>query len=428
MKTNVTLEQALSKACKGLQKKMMYSIELLRKAERLALAYGVGGNNGYYLAFSAGKDSQALYHIAELAGVKFDAHMNLTSVDPPEVIRFVKQAYPEVDLIKPKKSIYQLAVEKAILPTMRVRWCCAEYKEKSGAGRVTLIGIRHQESARRAKRNEVEISGRKFSGTLEGLDEYRQELKAKRARRKSKKDGVNITNADQEQTLGCISGKESILISPIIHWTEEDVWEFLNKVMEVPHCSLYDEGWHRIGCIGCPMSSAKQKQIENTRYPHVKRNWIKAIKAIRGGQNSFQATFGGTSKQIGCQSETSEDYSGHRRLDCPPRPQTLAQQQFYGGGELGSTNQTPTKRTSGRQTEQDGHRTGGTPFSKHKYTNKNQLRSVERGGFSQSSSSDRLTDEQMEDLIAENIYDWWISGKSYKKWYADKFLQQKFDF
>lgn len=282
MKTNVTLEQALSKASKGLQKKMLYSIELLRKAERLALAYGVGGNNGYYLAFSAGKDSQTLYHIAELAGVKFDAHMNLTSVDPPEVIRFVKQAYPEVDLIKPKKSIYQLAVEKEILPTMRVRWCCAEYKELSGAGRVTLIGIRHQESARRAKRNEVEISSRKFSGTLEGLDEYRQELKAKRARRKSQKDGVNITNADQEQTLGCISGKESILISPIIHWTEEDVWEFLNKVMEVPHCSLYDEGWRRIGCIGCPMSSAKQKQIENIRYPHVKRNWIKAIKAIRG--------------------------------------------------------------------------------------------------------------------------------------------------
>lgn len=282
MKTNITLEQALSKASKGLQKKIMYSIDLLRKAERLALSYG-GGNNGYYLAFSAGKDSQALYHIAELAGVKYDAHMNLTSVDPPEVIRFVKQAYPEVDLIKPKKSIYQLAVEKEILPTMRVRWCCAEYKEMSGAGRVTLIGIRHQESSRRAKRNEVEISNRKFSGTLEGLDEYRQELKAKRARRKSKKDGVNITNADQEQTLGCISGKESLLISPIIHWTEEDVWEFLNKVMEVPHCSLYDEGWRRLGCIGCPMSSVKQKQIENARYPHVKRNWIKAIKAIRNG-------------------------------------------------------------------------------------------------------------------------------------------------
>ena len=283
MRTNITLEQALQKASRRLREKMKYSVNLLQKAESLALAYG-WGNFGYYLAFSAGKDSQALYHIAELAGVKFDAHMNLTSVDPPEVIRFVKQSYPEVDLIKPKKSIYQHAIEKQILPSMRVRWCCAEYKEHAGAGRVTLIGIRHQESSRRAKRNEVEISNRKFSGTLEGLDEYRQELKAKRARRKSKKDGVNITNADQEQTLGCISGKESILISPIIHWTEQDVWEFLNKVMEVPHCPLYDEGWHRIGCIGCPMSSAKQKQIENIRYPHVKRNWIKAIKSIRGGK------------------------------------------------------------------------------------------------------------------------------------------------
>ena len=48
-------------------------------------------------------------------------------------------------------------------------------------------------------------------------------------------------------------------------------------------------------------------------------------------------------------------------------------------------------------------------------------------GFSSSSSSDRLTEEQ-ENEIAENIYDWWISGKSYKKWYAEKFLQMKIDF
>ena len=61
-------------------------------------------------------------------------------------------------------------------------------------------------------------------------------------------------------------------------------------------------------------------------------------------------------------------------------------------------------------------------------TPKSQLRSVERTGFFDCSSSDRLTDEQKEDLIAENIYDWWISGKSYKEWYADKFLQTKLEF
>lgn len=283
---DTTLDQALARASAPLRRKMQHSVELLRKAERIALNYD--SENGYYLAFSGGKDSQALYHIAQLAGVRFQGHMNLTSVDPPEVIRFVKKNYPEVELLKPGKSIFQLAVEKQILPTMRVRWCCKEYKETAGAGKVTLIGIRHAESSRRAKRNEVEINNRKFSGTLDDLDEYRQELKAKRAKRKSKQQGVNITNADEEQTLGCISGKESLLFSPIIYWTEQDVWEFLNDVVQVPHCSLYDEGWHRIGCIGCPMSSAKQKRIEIARYPHVKRNWIKAIKAIRNGGGGIQ--------------------------------------------------------------------------------------------------------------------------------------------
>ena len=281
MNIKITLAEALNRASARLRKKMLHSVDLLQKAEKIALNYDA--EQGYFLAFSGGKDSQALYHIAQLAGVRFQGHMNLTSVDPPEVIRFVKKNYPEVELNKPGKSIFQSAVERQILPTMRVRWCCAEYKETAGAGKVTLIGIRKAESSRRAKRNEVEIKSRKFSGDLDGLEEYRQEQKAKRIRRKSKDGGVNITNADEEQTLGCIHGKESLLISPIIYWTEQDVWEFLNDVVKVPHCSLYDEGWQRIGCIGCPMSSHKQKMIENERYPHVKRNWIKAIKAIRNG-------------------------------------------------------------------------------------------------------------------------------------------------
>lgn len=281
MNIDITLAEALDRASARLRKKMLHSVELLQKAEKIALNYDA--KQGYFLAFSGGKDSQALYHMTQLAGVRFQGHMSLTSVDPPEVIRFVKKNYPEVELHKPGKSIFQHAVEKQILPTMRVRWCCAEYKETAGAGKVTLIGIRKAESSRRAKRNEVEINNRKFSGDLDGLEEYRQEQKAKRMKRKSKADGVNITNADEEQTLGCIHGKESLLISPIIYWTEQDVWEFLNEVVKVPHCSLYDEGWHRIGCIGCPMSSHKQKMLENERYPHIKRGWIKAIKAIRNG-------------------------------------------------------------------------------------------------------------------------------------------------
>lgn len=337
MNIDITLAEALERASEGLRKKMLHSVELLQKAEKIALNYDA--ENGYYLAFSGGKDSQVLYHMTQLAGVKFQGHMNLTSVDPPEVIRFVKKNYPEVELHKPGKSIFQHAVEKQILPTMRVRWCCAEYKETAGAGKVTLIGIRKAESSRRAKRNEVEINSRKFSGDLEGLEEYRQEQKAKRMKRKSKADGVNITNADEEQTLGCIHGKESLLVSPIIYWTEQDVWEFLNDVVKVPHCSLYDDGWHRIGCIGCPMSSHKQKMLENERYPHIKRGWIKAIKAIRNGEGIQKRIYQVEHPQgLDASQKTSEDCSGRRRLHQASRSRALDAARFYKqsdwGGEI----------------------------------------------------------------------------------------------
>lgn len=396
MELNITLAEALERASEGLRKKMLHSVELLQKAEKIALNYDA--ENGYYLAFSGGKDSQALFHMTQLAGVKFRGHMNLTSVDPPEVIRFVKKNYPEVELIKPGKSIFQIAVEKQILPTMRVRWCCKEYKETAGAGKVTLIGIRKAESTRRAKRNEVEINNRKFSGDLDGLDEYRQEQKAKRARRKSKEQGVNITNADEEQTLGCIHGKESLLISPIIYWTEQDVWEFLNDVVRVPHCSLYDEGWHRIGCIGCPMSSHKQKIIENERYPHVKRGWIKAIKAIRRG-GFFKRNY------------LAEHPQG---LDASQKSQRIAQD---AGGYIKHPD--PEQWINPDSTNNP---TGGGKYQEYEELQCRHSASASNGcgqtttgrrnrgvwnlaGGSFSSSSDRLTEEQ-ENEIAENIYEW----------------------
>lgn len=381
---------------------MEHSVQLIRKAERLAMNYDP--DDGYFLAFSGGKDSQALYHVAVLGGVKFKAHMNLTSVDPPEVIRFVKKQYPDVALTKPKDSIYNIAVKMGILPTMRTRWCCQEFKEMAGAGKVTLIGIRKQESTRRAKRKEVEISNHKFQGTLEQLDDYREEQNEKRRKKRSqKRDGVNITNATDEKTLGCIHGKESLLISPIIDWTESDVWEFLNNVVRVPHCELYDQGWHRIGCINCPMASHKQKLIENERWPHVKRNWIKTITRIRcGGGTNSQTSY---QKDIWRAASNPEEVWWNKMAD-EVRPDVLQREQLVGGQKRQHPNiglarqEQPTRKSSA---------------------------SSVNGGFSESSSSVGLTEEQ-EQEIAENIYDWWISGKGYKKWYAEKFLQMKFNF
>ena len=53
------------------------------------------------------------------------------------------------------------------------------------------------------------------------------------------------------------------------------------------------------------------------------------------------------------------------------------------------------------------------------------------GGFSASPSADGAVEgvyEPTEDEIAERIFDWWISGKSYTEWYAEKYLQLKIPF
>ena len=47
---------------------------------------------GYYLAFSGGKDSQCIYHLCKEADVRFDAHYSLTTVDPPEAVYFIRIA------------------------------------------------------------------------------------------------------------------------------------------------------------------------------------------------------------------------------------------------------------------------------------------------------------------------------------------------
>lgn len=429
---NFKLEDVLPNFSNGLQKKILYSIDLLQKAERLAMAYD--SENGYFLAFSGGKDSQCLYHVAKLAGVKFQAHMNLTSVDPPEVIRFVKKQYPDVVLAKPKDSIYNIAVQRKILPTMRVRWCCAEYKETAGAGKVTLIGIRHAESTRRAKRNEVEINNHSFSGDLLGLEAYRKEKteKANRSKKKPEHQSVTIVNADGERTLGCIHGKESLLISPIIHWSESDVWEFLN-VLGIAHCELYDQGFRRIGCILCPMSQPKQKRKEIERWPHVKRGWIKAIKAIRNGGG------GSTSKPITNSGGGYADLQGRLHL-VEHQVRHGAVQECQRDAQDGEYEWRPN--TNGYFINGKAMRAANafTPPQKNQRTNRGlwamqdpTFASANNGcansktGFSESSSSDRLTEEQ-ENEIAENIFDWWISGKSYKKWYSEKFLQQKLNF
>ena len=234
---------------------------------------------GYYVAFSGGKDSQCVYHLCKMAGVKFDAHYNVTSIDPPELVRFIKKNYPDVKferkLDKDGKPVtmWRLIPEKGIPPTRLVRYCCEELKESNGAGRVTVTGVRAEESGNR-RRNQgvitVPRAGKKFQKILE--EENINFTQTPRG-------GVvlNYDNAEKRRMVEHCIRTGKALVNPIIDWDESDVWEFLN-MNGIEHCCLYDQGYKRLGCIGCPMNTAAAADLD--KYPAYKRLYLKAFERM----------------------------------------------------------------------------------------------------------------------------------------------------
>jgi len=71
------------------------------------------------------------------------------------------------------------------------------------------------------------------------------------------------------------------MLNPIIDWTDKDVWEFLNNVVKVEHCELYDNGYHRLGCLFCPMASMKEQRRMERDYPKYKRQYLRTIRKLR---------------------------------------------------------------------------------------------------------------------------------------------------
>lgn len=117
--------------------------------------------DGYYLAFSGGKDSVVIKALADMAGVKYDAHYNVTSVDPPELIYFIRKHHPDVVWDYPtysdgsRATMWNLIPKKKMPPTRIVRYCCEVLKERGGRGRFVITGVRWAESARQKINGQV---------------------------------------------------------------------------------------------------------------------------------------------------------------------------------------------------------------------------------------------------------------------------------
>jgi len=238
----------------SLEEKVDRAIALLREYEP---------PEGYWIAFSGGKDSCVILELAKMASVKYDAHYNNTTIDPPALVKFIKQQHPSISWMMPKHGnmLERIATHPVKPPpTRQIRWCCEEYKENIGIGRFMMFGIRAAESSRRAR-------------------------------------------LWKEVTEHNKSGKA---LCAIVGWSDDDVWRFIHA-NSLPYCSLYDEGFKRLGCVGCPLAGRANQEKEWARWPWYRKRWEWAVKTnwkrlhnkprLKDGQPRFQARF-----------KTAEDY------------------------------------------------------------------------------------------------------------------------
>lgn len=70
--------------------------------------------------------------------------------------------------------------------------------------------------------------------------------------------------------------RTKVMINPIIEWEDSDVWNFI-KAEGIPYCSLYNEGFHRLGCIGCPMANQSGREKEFARWGKYKDAYIRSF-------------------------------------------------------------------------------------------------------------------------------------------------------
>lgn len=208
------------------------AIDLLRRYEPV---------NGYKLAFSGGKDSMVVDDIAMLAGVKYERHYNMTTLDPPELVRFIMKHYPGTKFIRPLRSLREVVIEKQYPPTRIARYCCEVLKEHYRPEGTLLMGLRWAESIKRSKRQQFEVLHK--SGTF--------------------------------------------AVNPIIDWSTDEVWTYI-KERGLSYCELYDEGFKRLGCCMCPMSGSEGMKRDAMRWPQIAYRWRKILNEMYNYQTAVR--------------------------------------------------------------------------------------------------------------------------------------------
>lgn len=242
-------------------------------------------DEGYYLAFSGGKDSVVCKALLDMANVKFDSHYRVTTVDPPELFNFVRNEHPDVHRDIPRYgsqrgkewegrpiTMWNLIPWKLMPPTRLVRYCCQFLKEDGGDGRMTITGVRWAESRNREENQGiVTVMGKKAGRELGDHPDFTL----------TNRGGVvlNNDNTESRRMIEQCYRRSKVTVNPIIEWEDEDVWDFIHA-HGIHYCCLYDEGFSRLGCIGCPMARKHGREKEFKRWPKYKGSYLRAFEAM----------------------------------------------------------------------------------------------------------------------------------------------------
>ena len=233
----------------GIEEEKNKAVERIRTAYEFSQRLGLGK---LYVCFSGGKDSVAVYGVCSLAFGKdlmdkCEFHYQYTGLDHPELVRFIRREFPFVERHLPARTMWEMIPQHGMPPTRLARYCCRELKERGGEGRFCLTGVRWEESSRR-KNNRGEFES---DGLL-----------------------LNVDNTEDRRLLEHCIPKRKHICNPIVDWSDETVWRFISEE-NLPYCSLYDQGYDRLGCIGCPMDTKREKVLSS--YPKYKEAYLRAF-------------------------------------------------------------------------------------------------------------------------------------------------------
>ena len=220
--------------------------------------------------YSGGKDSDVMLELFRRGGIPFEVHNSHTTADAPQTVRHIRVVFKklEMDGIKcmieiptykgERTSMWKLIPQKLMPPTRLARYCCAVLKETGCPNRFIATGVRWDESRQRKDREEFE----KIGATKATKEKFTLVML------------MNDNDARRRMNEHCMQ-KKKMVVNPIIDWKDSDVWEYINSE-NISTCELYQCGYDRVGCIGCPMAG-KKRYKEFADFPKYKNLYIHAF-------------------------------------------------------------------------------------------------------------------------------------------------------